>query len=67
MARAGKVAAAIALERALRSNDYGALDGELDQVRVLANGTVQLIDVQSGAGDNFNQGVSLDGVEFKAQ
>jgi hypothetical protein len=45
----------------------GSLDYSLSTVRVLTNGTVQLIDVQSGAGDNFNQGVSLDGVEFKAQ
>jgi hypothetical protein len=33
MARAGKVTAAIALERALRSNDYGTtLDDELDRI-----------------------------------
>jgi hypothetical protein len=32
MARAGKVAAAIALERALRSNDYGSLEDDLDRI-----------------------------------
>jgi hypothetical protein len=33
LARAGKVGAAVALERALRSNDYGTtLDDELDRI-----------------------------------
>jgi len=31
MARAGKVTAAIALERALRSNDYGSFEDDLDR------------------------------------
>jgi hypothetical protein len=32
MARAGKVTAAIALERAVRSNDHGSFEDDLDQL-----------------------------------